>query len=141
MSIWTKHLSEETHIYHTEGQKSRRIFKSSGMWRFVRLQVFPEISKDLNFFIFRVKHSKKNLQTLEEIKARRHSTTHLKTWNFSNVATTSLLTQIINCSLLLSDHVFCNLRRLTSNDKSVHTSQTMFLFHVELYVLDLAVQE
>jgi hypothetical protein len=30
---------------------------------------------------------------------------------------------------------FSNLRRLTSNTKSVHTSQTIFLFHVEIVCL------
>jgi len=123
-------VRRNVHISQPETHKSHTIFKSSDMWRYVRLPVFPEMSKGLNFFIFRVKHSKKNLQTLRELQARRHSTPEglkLQQCRLHIFAHTNQ--KFFSIIIKLN---FCNLRRLTSNNKSVHTSQTMFLFHVEI---------
>jgi hypothetical protein len=100
------------------------------MWRYVRLPVFPEISKGLNFFIFRVKHSKKNLQILRKTTGpttQHHTPEDFKLHQCRHdifVHTNHKFFSINNKSC------FCNLRCLTSKTKSVHTSQTMFLFHV-----------
>jgi hypothetical protein len=105
------------------------------MWRCVRLPVFPEISKGLNFFNFRAKHSKKNLQTLRELQARttQHNTPEeleFQQRRHDIVAHTNQKFFSIN-----TKPRFCNLRCLTSNTKSVHTSKTVFLFHVEIVCL------